>query len=510
MRKLTYYVGITLDGFIAGPDGQFDFFPFEGDLAAALLAEYPETIPAHGRGPLGLDGVANKRFDTVLMGRATYEPGLAAGVTSPYPHLKQYVFSRTLAQLDPAVEVVPTDPVAFVRDLKKQDGEGIWLCGGANLAGQLLEEIDELIIKRYPVVIGSGIPLFDAPFRPAGFKLTDSRVFNTGAAITTYAKETSIPILLRPTTEADLDRVTAVTVDEPVGWIPADRYLEELKEGMYRPEWTWIAEQDGRVVARALWWGRATSEHPVALDCLYVDPSVADRAALGSRLISAGLRAFAEQGAAKLPLYNLTLPNGWREDPATVAAADWRRDAALGAGLTDVVERLRLEWTPEAGLPASRGRLVFTEGTDEEFLDVFRRIAVGSLDGETRRNLVERGAEATAREEVDFYLSCPGERSWWRLARTPDGKVAGLALPSATPYSRNVGYLGVVPELRGQGYVDDVLAEITRVQVEAGAELITATTDTDNAPMAAAFARAGYRTTQTRLIWSAPEPGPAS
>ncbi|MFI5669902.1 dihydrofolate reductase family protein [Streptomyces sp. NPDC051704] len=511
MRKLTYYVGTTLDGFIAGPDGQFDFFPFEGDLAAALLAEYPETIPAPARGPLGLDGVANKRFDTVLMGRATYEPGLAAGVTSPYPHLEQYVFSRTLAPFDPAVEVVSADPVAFVRDLKQQDGEGIWLCGGANLAGQLLDEIDELVVKRHPIVIGSGIPLFDAPFRPDRFRLTDSRVFNTGAAITTYAKETSIPtLLLRPTTEADLDRVTAVTVDEPVGWIPADRYLEEIKEGMYRPEWTWIAEQDGRVVARALWWGRATSEHPLALDCLYVDPSVADRAALGAALISAGLRAFAEQGAARPPLYNLTLPNGWREDPATAAAADWRRDAALAAGLTDVVERLRLEWTPEAGLPASSGRLVFTEGTDEEFLDVFRRIAVGSLDGETRRNLATMGPEATAREEVDFYLGCPGERSWWRIARTPDGRVAGLALPSATPYGRNVGYLGVVPELRGQGYVDDVLAEITRVQVEAGAELITATTDTDNAPMAAAFARAGYRTAQTRLIWSAPEPEPAS
>ncbi|MFJ3202517.1 dihydrofolate reductase family protein [Streptomyces sp. NPDC086989] len=513
MRRLTYYVATTLDGFVAGPDGRFDrfdLFPFEGDLAAALLAEYPETIPAHRRGPLGLDGVPNRRFDTVLMGRATYEHGLAAGVTSPYPHLKQYVFSRTLAPLDPAVEVVGTDPVEFVRDLKGQEGEGIWLCGGAGLAGQLREEIDELVIRCYPVVIGSGIPLFDAPFRPDSFKLTDSRVFSTGAALTTYAKETGTPVLIRPTTGADLDRVTAVTVDEPVGWIPADRYLGDLAEGMYRPEWTWIAEQDGRVVARALWWGRATSEHPVALDCLYVDPSVADRAALGARLIRAGLRAFAEQGAAKAPLYNLTLPNGWRDDPATVAAADWRRDAALAAGLTDVVERLRLEWTPEAGLPASSGRLVFTEGTDEEFLDVFRRIAVGSLDGETRRNLALMGAEATAREEVDFYLDCPGERSWWRIARTPDGRVAGLALPSATPYSRNVGYLGVVPELRGQGYVDDVLAEITRVQVEAGAELITATTDTDNAPMAAAFARAGYRTTQTRLIWSAPEPGPAS
>ncbi|WP_411104841.1 GNAT family N-acetyltransferase [Streptomyces sp. cmx-4-9] len=345
-----------------------------------------------------------------------------------------------------------------------------------------------------------------------------------------------MPLRFRPTTPADLDRVIAVTVDEPVGWIDADRYLEELHENMYRPEWTWIAEDDdGRIVARALWWGRATSEHPVALDCLYAAPSATDspptgrtatdspptgrtptdspptgRTAVAAGLLSAGLAAFAAQGAAKPPLYNLTLPTGWNEDPAAVAALAWRREAARAAGLTDEVQRLRLEWTPDAGLPAPSGRLTFTEGTDEDFLDVFRRIAVGSLDGETRRNLALVGAEATAREEVDFYLSCPGERSWWRLARTPDGQVAGLALPSATPYHRNVGYLGVVPELRGQGYVDDILAEITRVQVEAGAELITATTDTDNAPMAAAFARAGYRTTQTRMIYSAPEPARAS
>ncbi|MER7754999.1 GNAT family N-acetyltransferase [Kitasatospora sp. NPDC097643] len=315
----------------------------------------------------------------------------------------------------------------------------------------------------------------------------------------------STRLLFRRTTASDLDRVIAVTVDEPVGWIPADRYLDELKEGMYRPEWTWIAEDGGRIVARALWWGQASSAHPVALDCLHVDPTVADRTAVAAELLTAGLRAFTAQGAAKLPLYNVTLPNGWREDRAVVDALTWRQDAALTAGLTDRVERLRLEWTPDAGLPASSGRLTFTEGTDDEFLDVFRRIAVGSLDGETRRNVATMGAEAAAREEVDFYLGCPGERSWWRLARTPDGRVAGLALPSATPYNRNVGYLGVVPELRGQGYVDDILAEITRVQVAAGAELITATTDTDNAPMAAAFARAGYRTAQTRMIYSVPE-----
>ncbi|MGP4047101.1 GNAT family N-acetyltransferase [Streptomyces sp. 2A115] len=311
-------------------------------------------------------------------------------------------------------------------------------------------------------------------------------------------------MLFRPTTEADLDRMLAVKVDEPVGWIPADRYLDELGQGMYRPEWTWVAEDGDRVVGRALWWGPPACDHPLALDCLYVDASVTDRAAVGAELISAGLRAFAEQGARKLPLYNLTLANGWRDAPDIATAVAWRRGAALAAGLTDEVERLRLEWTPDVGVPGSSGRLTFAEASDEEFLRVFRRIAAGSLDGETRRNLAAKGADATARDEMDFYLGCPGERAWWRLAHTLDGEVAGLAIPSATPYNRNVGYLGVVPEFRGRGYVDDVLAEITRVQAAAGAELITATTDMGNAPMAAAFARAGYRTAEIRMVYSAP------
>ncbi|WP_406408788.1 GNAT family N-acetyltransferase [Streptomyces sp. NBC_01643] len=312
-------------------------------------------------------------------------------------------------------------------------------------------------------------------------------------------------MLFRCTTESDRDRVTAVTVDEPISWIPAERYLDELGQGMYRPEWTWIAEEGDRVVGRALWWGQPASDHPLALDCLHVDASSGDRTAIAAGLLTASLKAFAEQGARKLPLYNLTLPHGWREDPAVAAALAWRRDAALAAGLTDEVERLRLEWTPEVGVPAGSGSLVFAEASDEEFLQVFRQIAVGSLDGETRRNLAAKGADVTARQEMDFYMGCPGERGWWRLVRTPQGETVGLAIPSATPYNRNVGYLGVVPEFRGRGHVDDVLAEITRVHAEAGAELITATTDTGNAPMAAAFARAGYRTAQIRLIYSAPE-----
>lgn len=311
-------------------------------------------------------------------------------------------------------------------------------------------------------------------------------------------------MLFRRTTEADLERVVDVIVDEPVGWIGADRYLAELRQGMYRPEWTWIAEDGGRVAARALWWGRADGAHPIALDCLHVDPACADRAEVAAALLAAGLRAFAAQGAPTPPLYNLTLPVGWRDDPAAAAAVEWRGRAAAGAGLTREVERLRLEWTPDSGLPLATGKLTFAPASDEVFLRLFRRIAVGSLDDETRRNLEAKGAEATARGELDFYLGCPGRRDWWRVAYAPDGQVVGLALPSATPYARNVGYLGVVPEFRGHGYVDDLLAEITRIHAHTGTELITATTDTGNAPMAAAFDRAGYRITEIRKIYAAP------
>ena len=122
------------------------------------------------------------------MGRGTYEPALSEGITSPYAHLRQYVFSRTLTIEDPQVEIISSDPLAFVRELKQQEGLDIWLCGGAKLAGLLLPEIDELMIKRYPVLAGTGIPLFERPFEPLPLTIVDTRTFPTGATVTTYRK----------------------------------------------------------------------------------------------------------------------------------------------------------------------------------------------------------------------------------------------------------------------------------------------------------------------------------
>lgn len=186
MRKLTYYIAVTADGFIAREDGSFDFFPMAGEHLPYIVREYPETIPGHLRAGLGVTG-NNRHFDAVIMGRHTYEVGLGAGITSPYPQLRQYVVSGTVpTSPDPAVRLVSRDPTDFVRALKREEGLDIWLCGGANLAGALFGEIDEVILKVNPVVLGTGKPLFHGVSGPTSLELTDHRTFDGGVAIHRY------------------------------------------------------------------------------------------------------------------------------------------------------------------------------------------------------------------------------------------------------------------------------------------------------------------------------------
>ncbi|MGI5337010.1 dihydrofolate reductase family protein [Streptomyces sp. CA-181903] len=192
MRKLVYYVGVSLDGRIAGSGGEFDFFPQGDERQAAtystwLNALYPETVPTAYRAAFGVAGTPNRRFDTVVMGLGTYRPALDSGITSPYAHLRQYVVSSTLApDIDPAVTVVPDDPSALVRELKGEVGTGldVWLCGGGRLAGALLPEIDELLIKTYPVVAGAGVPLVDGVFDPTVFDVAERTAFPHGVTLT--------------------------------------------------------------------------------------------------------------------------------------------------------------------------------------------------------------------------------------------------------------------------------------------------------------------------------------
>jgi dihydrofolate reductase len=185
MRKLVYYVACSLDGFIAREDGSFDFALPDGAHLQDLMRRFPETFPGHLRGALGVSG-PNQSFDTVLMGRGTYEVGLTLGITSPYPHLRQYLFSRTITSApDPGVALMRDDPAATVRRLKQESGKDLWLCGGAKLAAALFGEIDELILKINPVIIGTGIPLV-AGRHEARVDLVDIHTYANGVMVSRY------------------------------------------------------------------------------------------------------------------------------------------------------------------------------------------------------------------------------------------------------------------------------------------------------------------------------------
>ncbi|WP_031479504.1 dihydrofolate reductase family protein [Streptomyces bicolor] len=193
MRKLTYFIACSLDGFIGGPDGDATAMVgfVDEEFLAFLKEEHPETLPTHGRRALGCDDLENRRFDTIIQGRASYDLALKEGITSPYAHLRQYVASRTLTESpDPDVEIISDDLVGKVRELKAEKGSlGIYLCGGSQLAGALLDEIDELVIKSYPIVYGTGMPMFGSDFAVTEFTLDEVRAFGNGAVVRTYSRK---------------------------------------------------------------------------------------------------------------------------------------------------------------------------------------------------------------------------------------------------------------------------------------------------------------------------------
>lgn len=172
-RKIIYYVASSLDGFIAGPNENISGFVPEGPG----VDQYLEDL---------------KEFDTVIMGRKTYEFGYQFGLKPgmpAYPHMQHYIFSSSLQleQAHPKVQVRPVD-LPFIQALKAETGTPIYLCGGGAFAGYLLENelIDELKIKLNPLILGDGIRLFGESKKSYQLQLIESQQFADGLLINSY------------------------------------------------------------------------------------------------------------------------------------------------------------------------------------------------------------------------------------------------------------------------------------------------------------------------------------
>lgn len=176
MRKIKLYIAVSLDGYIATPDGGVEW-----------LNQFQIT---------GNEDYGYKKLylsiDTVLMGGRTYRDIIGFGCEWPYKDKVSYIISRNEVNLTPAAEVhFITDNIIYnVERLKKQEGKDIWLVGGGELVSMLMNAdlIDEMQLCYLPIVLGQGFALFPNKPKETVWKLIGSKSFDSGAMLISYSK----------------------------------------------------------------------------------------------------------------------------------------------------------------------------------------------------------------------------------------------------------------------------------------------------------------------------------
>jgi dihydrofolate reductase len=151
-------VATSLDGYIAGPNGEFDWIVMDPDIDFAAL---------------------QAQFDTAVMGRKTFLATLQHGGSATMPGLDVVVFSRTMSPADyPSVSAAKSDPAETVRSLKARPGKDIWLFGGGELFRTLLEAglVDTVEPAVVPVLLGACVPMLPSPASRTKLSLSNHRL----------------------------------------------------------------------------------------------------------------------------------------------------------------------------------------------------------------------------------------------------------------------------------------------------------------------------------------------
>ncbi|MBD0298600.1 MAG: dihydrofolate reductase [Flavisolibacter sp.] len=169
MKKIILGLAVSLDGFIEGPNGEYDWCFTDPDYS---LKDF------------------FKRIDTIFVGRKTYEMSSEMeGGGAGFPKFKEYIFSTTLDKVKQGATLINGDIKTEVEKIKSEKGKDIWLFGGASLTTSLMNLglVDELSLAVYPILLGGGKPLFNNIKHRIKLKLLDTKTYSTGLVSLTYS-----------------------------------------------------------------------------------------------------------------------------------------------------------------------------------------------------------------------------------------------------------------------------------------------------------------------------------
>jgi dihydrofolate reductase len=160
MRQVRYSVAMSLDGYIAGPNGEADWIVMDPEFDFAEIFS---------------------RFDTLLIGRKTFDAmqAMGGGGGGMGSDVRSFVISRTMRQADYPDLTIVNDAEPFVAELKTKPGKDIWLWGGGALFHSLLSAglVDGVDVGVIPVLLGGGVPLLPAPAPRTTLALRSHRVY---------------------------------------------------------------------------------------------------------------------------------------------------------------------------------------------------------------------------------------------------------------------------------------------------------------------------------------------
>ncbi|MBY0088267.1 N-acetyltransferase [Brevibacillus brevis] len=274
-------------------------------------------------------------------------------------------------------------------------------------------------------------------------------------------------------------------------------YLDKMfTQGAMRQDWCFVLEVQGEIAGRLAFWTLPGSKEATDLVLWELPWKETECPSLAAHFLREVFTLMAGNLTEKIG-YVLDSPSSspqWQTDHQE------QRNVLEALGFRISRETNRFEWhapIEATAIPSNKTHdsIVYRtlpEVGEAAFVDAILRVSQFTHDQQITEERLKKGPRTQAQEMFQDLQHMKYEPEWWQLAYTAKNELIGFLMPTVSPTFATIGYIGVLPEQRGHGYIDQLLKQATDVLVQAGETYIRADTDIKNTPMAKAFLRAGY------------------